>query len=311
MTSPRLSPHDPSYLEARREAHQHGPIAAILDEMNEAGYWVKPGPGYNPKYRSTVWALILLAQLGASLAADPRIETACSYLLDHSLNKGGQFSYNGPPSGTIDCLQGNLCWALLEMGCQDPRLDTALDWMARSVTGEGIAAGSEAQAERRYYAAKCGPIFACGANDRLSCAWGGVKVMLAFSKLPPEKRTAEIESAIQTGLDFFFSTDPLSAAYPTPGGNKPNRAWWSFGFPVFYITDLLQLAEALVNLGCASDPRLASTLELIRQKGGEAGRWNLEYDYAGKTWVDFGPKKQPNPWVTLRALRILKTAQAA
>ena len=45
----------------------------------------------------------------------------------------------GAPSGTIDCLQGNLCWALLELGCDDPRLDGAFDWMARTVTGEGMA----------------------------------------------------------------------------------------------------------------------------------------------------------------------------
>ncbi len=49
---------------ARRAAHQHGPIAAVLDEMDAAGYWARPGPGYNPKYRSTVWSMILLAQAG-------------------------------------------------------------------------------------------------------------------------------------------------------------------------------------------------------------------------------------------------------
>jgi hypothetical protein len=32
----------------------------------------------------------------------------------------------------------------------------------------------------------------------------------------------------------------------------------------------------------------------------------LEYTYAGKTWGDFGEKKQPNKWVTLRAARVLK-----
>jgi len=31
----------------------------------------------------------------------------------------------------------------------------------------------------------------------------------------------------------------------------------------------------------------------------------LEYSYAGKTWIDFGEKKQPNKWVTLRAFHIL------
>jgi hypothetical protein len=50
---------------------------------------------------------------------------------------------------------------------------------------------------------------------------------------------------------------------------------------------------------------LANALEIIRNKQDSQGRWPLEYDYGGKTWVDFGPKKQPNKWVTLRALRVL------
>ena len=57
---------DPELAAARGAAHAAGPIAAVLDAMAPAGYWVEPGPGYNPKYRSTVWAIILLAQLGAS-----------------------------------------------------------------------------------------------------------------------------------------------------------------------------------------------------------------------------------------------------
>ena len=56
---------DPAFAGARREAHERGPIAAILNNMEEDGFWVKPGPGYNPKYRSTVWAITALAQLGS------------------------------------------------------------------------------------------------------------------------------------------------------------------------------------------------------------------------------------------------------
>jgi hypothetical protein len=55
-----------------------------------------------------------------------------------------------------------------------------------------------------------------------------------------------------------------------------------------------------------SDPRLSNTLALIREKQDQNGRWPLEYDYTGKTWVDFGPKKQANKWVTLRAAWVLK-----
>ncbi len=296
-------------LEAARQAAYHqGPIAIILENMEQGGFWCRPGPGYNPKYRSAVWSLIMLGQLGARAQDDPRIARACAYLLEHALTENGQFSVNGTPSGTIDCLQGNLCSALLDLGYDDPRLDTAFEWMARSVTGEGVAGQDDKQARLRYYAYKCGPAFACGVNEQLPCGWGAVKVMLAFSKLPLERRTPLIERAIRQGVDFLFSVDPAAATYPTRGNMKPSRDWWLFGFPVFYITDLLQNVEALQRLGYGSDPRLRKSFELIRGKQDAGGRWALEFDYEGKTWVDFGPKKQPNPYVTLRALRVLKQA---
>jgi len=299
---------DPKLLAAQAEAHARGPIAAILAKMNKAGYWAAPGPGYNPKYRSTVWSIIMLAQLGASAAHDQRIARACTYVLDHALAPGGQFTMSGAPSGTVDCLQGNLCAALLDLGYDDPRLDAALEWMARSLTGEGVAPASDRKAAVRYYAGKYGPMFACGANNKLPCAWGGVKVMLAFGRWPRKRRTPVIRRAIAQGADFLLSTDPAIADYPSGWSDKPSRNWWKFGFPVFYVTDLLQNVEALVGLGYSDDPQLANALNLIRDKQDAQGRWPLEYDYAGKTWVDFGPKKKPNKWVTLRALRVLKAA---
>ena len=295
---------------AAKLAHSEGQIAQVLAKMKKEGYWEKPGAGYSPKYTGTVWSLILLAQLGASLKTDNRIATACSYVLEHALTEGGQFSVNGPPSGTIDCLQGNLCTALLDLGCQDTRLDKAFEWMARSVTGQGVAPVAHKEASVRYYAGKCGPNFACGANNKLPCAWGATKVMLAFSELPEEKKTPLIRKAIQTGVDFLFSTDPAEANYPSGYNNKPSGNWWKFGFPVFYVTDILQIVEALVGLGYGNDPRLAKAIKTINEKQDDQGRWPLEYDYTGKTWVNFGAKQQPNKWVTLRALRVLKSSNS-
>jgi hypothetical protein len=297
---------DREMITARNAAHTQGPIADILKKMQPEGWWEKPGAGYNPKYRSTVWSISLLAQLGARVDEDERIRSACSYLMNHSLNQGGQFSINDTPSGTIDCLQGNLCWALLEMGFEDPRLEAAFEWMARSVTGEGMAPKTEKDAERRYYAYKCGPLFACGGNYNQPCAWGATKVMLAFGNYPRSKKTQLINNAIQQGVDFLFSTDPSKGDWPSGGADKPSGNWWKFGFPVFYVTDILQVVEALVLLGYANDPRLVNAIELIRGKQDEHGRWLLEYDYSGKTWGNFGEKKQANKWVTLRALRVLK-----
>lgn len=306
-----LPPEDKQMKAARRSAHREGPIAVILSKMQEDGYWIKPGAGYHPTYRSTVWSIVLLAQLGASISEDKRIQRACNYLLDHALTRGGQFSMisSGAPSGTVDCLQGDLLGSLTELGYDDPRLKAAYEWMARTVTGDGVAPMTDKDAPVRYYAGKCGPNFACGANNKLPCAWGGVKVMLAFSTLPAEQRTPPVKKAIQQGVDFFFGIDPVTAKYPSGYTDKPSGNWWKFGFPVFYITDLLQLAEAFIGLGYGKDKRLSNTLRLIREKQNERGQWLLEYDYTGKTWLDFGKKKQPNEWVTLRALRALKAVE--
>lgn len=295
-------------LPIKKKAHTEGPIARVLEKMNPAGYWEQPGPGYYPKYNGTVWSVILLAQLGADMALDKRIATACSYVLEHALTADGQFTINGKPSGTADCLQGNLCEALTVLGSKDERIDKAFEWMARTVTGEGVAPMADKKAPLRYYVGKCGPNFACGANNKLPCAWGATKVMLAFSRLQPEKRTLLIDRAVAAGVDFFFSKDPAKADYPSGWAAKPSGNWWKFGFPLFYITDLLQIVEALAGLGYAHDTRLANAIKLIRDKQDADGRWPLEYDYAGKIAVDFGSKKEPNKWVTLRALRILRDA---
>jgi hypothetical protein len=295
---------------ARKKAHQEGPIAAVLSRMEEQGYWEAPGPGYNPKYRSSVWSVILLAQLGADIETEPRIRTACTYLCDQALLPGGQFSASRSPAATADCLQGNLCWAMLELGYDDPRLEAAFEWMARSVTGEGVAPAADRHAPVRYYAGKCGPTFACGANNKLPCAWGGVKVLLALGRLPKARRTPLVNRAIRHGVEFMFSVDPGTALYPSGWTTKPSGNWWKFGFPVFYVTDLLQLVEALVALGHGADRRLANALDIIRTKQDLNGRWSMEYNYTGKAWVDFGQKKAPNKWVTLRALRALKAVEA-
>jgi hypothetical protein len=298
---------DSELVAARKVAHSNPPISTILDKMDPEGWWAKPGAGYSPKYQSAVWSLISLAQMGADISLDSRIATACQYYLDHAVTERGQISTNGTPSYTIDCLQGNMLAALLDLGFQDPRLDQAFEWMSRTVTGEGMASSAEKHADFRYYGYKYGPDFACGANNKQPCAWGGVKVMLAFSKLTYEKRTPLIQSAITRGVDFFFKVDPTTADYPNGKADAtPSRNWGKFGFPVFYITDLLQLAEAFVGLGYGQDPRLANTMKLIVDKQDDQGRWALDYHYNKKTWVDTGRGGQPNKWVTLRALRVLK-----
>jgi len=304
---------DPEVRRARADVMATGPVPAILAAQRPDGSWVKPGSGYAPKYTGTVWSVIFLAQLGAD-GEDPRVRAGCEHLLNHGRSPFGGFTavMTQSPAGMIHCLQGNLCAALLALDwAGDARLEEALDWLARSITGEGIAPAGQKDAAVRYYrSGNSGPGFACSANSHRPCAWGAVKAMLALGKVLPAARTPAMQDAIAAGVRFLLEGNPALADYPTPFDTKPSGSWFKFGYPIAYVTDVLQNLEALTALGCGDDPRLADALDLLLRKQDTQGRWKMEYTYNGKMWVDVEAKGQPSKWVTLRALRVLKRADA-
>lgn len=302
-----VAPDAPALRAARRQVMAEGPVPVILAHQHPDGYWVKPG--YLPKYTGTMWSLTFLAQLGAD-GDHPQIRQACEHLFAYATAAHGGLSADGRNSGLIHCLQGNLCAALIDFGyLGDARLDAALDWLARSITGEGIAPNTQKEAPVHYLrSANSAPGFVCSANNHLPCAWGAVKALLALGKVPQAQRTPTMRAALATGVDFLLNCDPATAMYPMGYSAKPNRSWFKFGFPIAYVTDVLQIVGVLVGLGYGRDPRLQNALELVRSKQDEQGRWKLEYTYNGKTWVDVETQGQPSKWVTLRALRVLQRA---
>ena len=170
----------PEVQEAMVAIMATGPVPAILDAQYPEGYWVKPGGGYSPKYRSTVWQIIFLAELGAD-PADERVRRGCEYLLSHSIAANGAFSvYQKPvPSGAIPCLNGNLLYALQRLGYgDDARVQAALDWLVRATTGEG--------GFRYLKSGTSGPCFACSANEGQPCGWGANKAMKALLAVPAD-----------------------------------------------------------------------------------------------------------------------------
>lgn len=287
---------DPEVQAARAAIMTTGPVSAILDAQYPDGYWVKPGGGYSPKYRSTVWQIIFLAELGAD-PADERVQRGCEYLLSHSIAANGAFSalQKPVPSGCVLCLNGNLLYALQRLGYRDdPRVQTALDWLARAITGE----------IRYLKSGTTGPYFACSANEGQPCAWGANKAMKALIAVPLERCTPALQRAIEVGAEFLLSRDPAMADYPYT--KRVSSTWFKFGFPLTYWSDVLETTSVLLELGYGDDPRLSNALQFILSKQDAQGCWKLENALSGKMWADIGEKGKPSKWVTLRALRVLK-----
>jgi hypothetical protein len=295
LDEPAGSPKERRALGAAMRAD---PIAATLEAQHPEGYWVEPGPGYGPKYTGTVWSLMFLDQLGAD-PRDRQIQRACSYVLEHTQAPNGGFGWTASNGAVVHCLNGNILRALIGFGwIDDDRVRAAIDWQARSITGEGL--------DDWYRGATSGPGFRCGINGGLPCAWGAIKALLALSRIPPRRRTRRVRAAITAGTDYLLSRDPAVADYPTDTRVSPN--WFKLGFPSGYVADVLQDLEVLAELGHAKDPRLGNAIDLLVSKQDERGRWKNEFAYERTTWVPFERTRSPSKWVTLRACRVLRAA---
>jgi hypothetical protein len=285
--------------EAQEAVMSKGPVPVILDAQNPEGFWVQPLGGYSPKYQGTTWQILILAELGAD-PAEERVRRGCEYVLRHSVAKNGAFAAGQKPvpSNAIHCLNGNMIYALLRFGFgDDPRVQGAIDWIARAITGEG---------EFPYLkSGTTGPSFSCSVNLGQSCGWGANKALRALAAIPKNERSPLVDRAIAVGVEFLLSRDPAESNYPFT--ERVSSTWFKFGFPMSYWSDVLETTTVLVELGYGKDSRLNRAFKYILDKQDEHGRWLLE-NTLNRMWVEIEKKKEPSKWVTLRALRVLYQA---
>jgi hypothetical protein len=284
----------------RRAIMRSEPVQKILMAQNPEGYWIKPGTGYSPKYQSTVWQILFLAELGAD-GHNRQVHRGCEYLLNHAqaVHGGLSATAQASPSGALHCLDGNLIWSLVTLGYgEDERVHRAVEWLAGAITGEDF--------DSYYASGTSGPGFACAANMKQPCGWGAVKALRALANLPHAWRSSRVERATQQAVEFLFSRDVAKADYPYTG--RVSSEWFKFGFPLSYTSDVLEAALALTEAGFARDARLKHAIELIVSKRDPDGRWSLKHSLNGKMWTDIEGRGKPSKWVTLRALRVLKAA---
>ena len=75
---------------------------------------------------------------------------------------------------------------------------------------------------------------------------------------------------------------------------------------------MLRALDYLRDAAVSPDDRMTEALELVEQRREPDGRWRMEFEYPGEIHfpVDDGVG-QPSRWNTLRAMRVLRWAEAA
>jgi hypothetical protein len=279
---------------ARSRIPRVGWAAEILRQQKPEGFWEpRPPRGVRgwlqflqfPQYRSTLLYALALSDLGMT-SADRRIRRAAEQIFDYKLRLSSPVNFFTEEV----CAVGNTARTLTRFGyLEDRRVQKLFAWLLEDQRDNG--------------GWNCAP-------DRPGTL-DGWEALAAFASVPPSKRSARMDRAIERGVEFYLDRRLFHE------GSR-YEPWFRFHYPNHYFYDILVGLDFVTALGYADDPRLRPALDILEKKRRRDGTWQLDRVHPDvgrgverddpksiRTWT-FEPPGRPSKWITLTALRVLK-----
>ncbi len=315
---------DPEVVSWRGRIASWKPVADLLREQHSEGYWAEAEDCYWPKWRATVWPLILLAELGVP-RDHPSTRSGSEYFLRMMESQDRSWPPHEYPEGDPTgyrllwepCVTGNMARTLVEFGYgEDPRVGGMFEWLVKYQLPDG---GWNCE------------IGAWGDKVCHSSFMSTIEPLWAFSSLEPSRWPKGGKEAVAKGCEFLL----MHRLYKSDHHEfrVTNEEWTKLHFPVFYYYDILHSLRVLAALGYAEDERAEDALKLLAFKRlpdgtwpleasfTEAIKWNFVKDYNGRwrvvrgegtaqvpeIYASLGTLGNQNPWVTLNAIRVLRS----
>jgi hypothetical protein len=262
----------------RAEVPRSGWAARILARQKGRTYWATRRTCYGPKFRSTIWQLQVLADLGLS-RRDDRIANAVELWFDlhHNPDDGGYSpgARRENRHASHLCTTGNMVRSLIRLGyLDDERVQSAIRWLVDEQYADGG--------------------WDCFGRKRATIdAW---EAMSGLAEIPPDRRTAEVRRALADGAEFFLRRRLLHE------GPRFARWYWC-RYPWHYHYDFLVGLDFMSALGHGRDPRMREALAHLVAKRRPDGRWDLDHTN-GNLIVE--PRRRPSKMITFLARRVAK-----
>jgi hypothetical protein len=307
---------------ASKKAIPNSPVVSkILAKQNSDGHWEESTSPYFPKYKSSYWQIMILSQLGMD-KNDVRIRKACDHIFRFQLDEGGFSCFNleqvaagkaeshisrkdGKPypfertdsilhEHQYSCLTGNILSALIRMGYgDDQRVKRVLLWLTDVQNEDG--------------GWLC-PYWRAHKYDKHGCFYGTICALEAFSEVSKDKLTNGMIDAIKGSSEFLL----MHHLYRADHHNSQiiNKSWLKLGFPWFYGYNILRGLDIITKVNYAKDERISDAVQILLQKRAADGKWALENTPTGRMQVNLEVKGRPSKWITLIALRVLKSISA-
>lgn len=276
---------DPQVQAVRKAIPQYEAVKRIFSHQTPEGYWGDPSRLWG--YQNTGFQLLLLSELG--MARDHRIEKAVDFLCRFQKEEGYFTIAKRPRLITTDfCLNAIFLKAFLLFGYTDSRVKNAVDFLV----------STEGKWRCGFYPQEREKVFPS------TCYMGGIKVLGAFAKLPPQMVTGEVRALMARQIEIYLENEIYYYRRGKKGERVKKPSWEKFTFPLYWQSDALEVMDVLTELG-VKDERMKKAVALIRSKEVD-GAWTLERSFLKDAYFQLEEVGEPSRWVTLRALRVLK-----
>jgi hypothetical protein len=92
-------------------------------------------------------------------------------------------------------------------------------------------------------------------------------------------------------------------------GEVIDPTWLQFSYPTWWHYDVLRGLDYLRDVGHdPADERIAEAIEVVERNRDPDGRWPLQNDHGGESYIEMEREGEPSRWNTLHAMRVLAWA---
>jgi hypothetical protein len=281
------SPDDPEVRAAQAAIPTYPPVAELLATQERDGYWGKRDY-YLPRAGcGTFWVLSVLADLGLT-AEEEQIRRACDWMFTHQRGNGTFCRRRRIPgqgmvwqADTEPCTHARIVRFLVQFGyAQDPRMRKAIEWLVPIQRDDGMW-------------------FCRGAGGR-GCLRATLDV-LRLAALDPQTAARPGITRAATAVCGLLM-EPRMSRYHV---GEAWGTWECLKYPYFGFS-VISALDALARLGYVpEEPQIAAAAEYLLSRQLSSGAWPLDESWPHSP-IDFGQPGEPNKWLTLDALRVLK-----
>lgn len=274
---------DPEVRAARAAIPTCSPVAELLAAQKREGYWVKRDY-YLPKSYGTFGVLSVLADLGLT-AENEHVQRGCDFLFAHQREHGGFCRHRRVRGRGIiweaqpdPCTHARIVRFLIQFGYgDDPRTRAAVDWLLANQRDDAM--------------------WLCNRAGRHGCLRATLDYLRAAALDPETAAHPATARAAAVVRDLLME--------PRMGRYHVGDLWTILKYPYFSY-GVISALDTLARLGYTLEqPKVAVAMEYLLSRQLPNGTWPLDQS-ASRPPFEVGRPGQPNKWLTLDTLRVIK-----